>query len=60
MDFVEAMVGGSTDYSVSEAHVGEITEKAEEILRRELSLNPITDEVNDGSVNPPQQPQPRR
>ena len=60
VEYVEAMVGGTTDYSISEAHVGEVTEKAEEILRRELSLNPIIDEVNDGSVNPPAQPQQTR
>lgn len=57
VEFVEAMIGSTTDYSISEAHVADVTEKAEEILRRQLGLNPITDEVNDGSVNPPQNKQ---
>lgn len=50
IDYVEAMVGGNTDYSVSEAHVMEITDLAVEIGEKELGVK-IIDEINDGSQN---------
>ena len=56
VEYVEAMVGSSTDYSISEAHVADITEMAEEIGKRELGIM-IVDPVNDGDQNAPAQPQ---
>ena len=50
VDYVQAMIGASTDYSVSEAHVEEITESAELIGKRELGIL-IIDDVNDGDQN---------
>lgn len=50
VDYVQAMTGSTTDYSISEAHLDEITEIAENIGRRELGML-IIDEINDGSQN---------
>ena len=50
VDFVQAMLGSSTDYSISEVHVIEITELAENIGKRELGIL-IVDDVNDGDQN---------
>ena len=59
VEYVEAMTGSDTDYSISEAHVADVTEMAEEIGRRELGIM-IVDPVNDGDQNPPTQPQVNR
>jgi hypothetical protein len=51
VEYVEAMVGSSTDYSINESHLGDITLMAEEIGRREIGLPVVADEINDGSQN---------
>jgi hypothetical protein len=51
VDFVQAMIGSTTDYSISETHLLEITELAEAIGKRELGIL-IVDAVNDGDQNP--------
>jgi hypothetical protein len=51
IDFVQAMIGSSTDYSVSEIHVMEITDMAQLIGEKELGIL-IVDAVNDGDQNP--------
>lgn len=50
VDYVQAMIGSSTDYSISEAHLELVTEIAENIGRKELGMI-IIDEINDGSQN---------
>lgn len=50
VDYVQAMVGSTTDYSISEAHLEVVTEMAENIGRRELGMI-IIDEINDGTQN---------
>ena len=56
VEYVEAMTGSDKDYSISEVHVADITEMAEEIGKRELGIM-IVDPVNDGDQNAPAQPQ---
>ena len=53
VEYVESMVGSDTDYSISGAHVEQVTEMAENIGRRQLGLI-IVDPINDGDQNNPQ------
>jgi hypothetical protein len=55
VEYVESMVGSDKDYSISGAHVEQVTEMAEVIGKKQLGIM-IVDPVNDGDQNPPQQP----
>ncbi len=59
IEYVESMVGSDvTNYSISGAHVEQVTQMAEEIGKRELGIM-IVDPVNDGDQNAIPQPQTR-
>ena len=58
-DYVESMVGSTSDYSISEAHLHDITLMAENMARQLLGV-PILDNINDGDQNSQTQNRQRR